>query len=73
MYSFGISEHKQQLRFFAHLCLFLRHIGRDVPLEAASVILKAYINLLQVYLFGLVLLDRLSSIIPTSSKLVGTD
>ncbi|KAF8321303.1 hypothetical protein DL93DRAFT_2130809 [Clavulina sp. PMI_390] len=37
------SEQIQQLRFFAHFCLFLRQIGRDVPLDAANIILQAYI------------------------------
>lgn len=44
----SFSEHIHQLRFFAHLCLFLRQIGREVPLDAANVILQAYIAHLEV-------------------------
>lgn len=43
----GRSEYLQHIRFFAHLCLFLRHIGKEVPPEAADVILQAYIAVLE--------------------------
>ncbi|KAF9506540.1 hypothetical protein BS47DRAFT_1321765 [Hydnum rufescens UP504] len=41
------NEHLQHVRFFAHMCLFLRHIGFSVPVHAADTILQAYISLLE--------------------------
>jgi len=42
----------QQLRFFAHFCLYLRQIRQGVPLDAANTILQAYISLLEVGVMG---------------------
>ncbi|KAF8324711.1 nuclear pore protein 84/107 [Cantharellus anzutake] len=41
------SDLHQTLRFFAHICLFLRHIGRRTPPEATDVIIQTYIAQLE--------------------------
>lgn len=36
------------IRFFAHLCLFLRVIGEEIPTPAVDIILNEYIHQLEV-------------------------